>query len=117
MSEIDKLRAELHAEIDRRIDAVEQKSADVEPPMLADSLINMWATLSPESVYGIAGRRLRYVEAELARLREGLKRHEDDCGDDYVQTMTSVTNCLRPEVYVSHNLAREIQRHRALVKP
>lgn len=109
------LRAELHAEIDRRIDALEKKAADVEPPMLT---MENWT--QADRIYRLPGwplavkmkDRLRYVEAELARLREGLKWQDGDVDEERL----ALWGPDKISRWIG-SMAREIQRHRALVKP
>ena len=122
MSNLSTLRAELHAEIDRRVAAFEKaqkKAADVEPPKVPDDKLT-----AMHKGYGfclrdceIAVNRLRYVEAELARLREGLKVQPEDFDSRIIRGLADnngIALASSPREVVQC-LAREIQRHRALV--
>lgn len=129
---LETLRAELHAEIeklhdeiDRRCDAATQKKADVEPPMLTETMLDyLYKWGGSISTQRAAATRIRYVEAELARLREGLKERESDItgleleswGDDndFEYGLETMRAYIRSQC---RSMAREIQRHRRLVQP
>lgn len=130
---LETLRAELHAEIeklhdeiDRRCDAATQKKADVEPPVCSEALlahIERGVELGT-SDYKKAAAEIRYLRAELARLREGLKERESDItgleleswGDDndFEYRLETMRAYIRSQC---RSMAREIQRHRRLVQP
>jgi hypothetical protein len=120
------------ADLTRRVAAFEkaQKQADVEPDQLTEYDLGHLAGGSAltyiqnkayarlvrlESVYADA-------QAELARLREGLKARESDItsleleswGDDndFEYSLESMRDYIRSQC---RTMAREIQRHRALV--
>lgn len=123
MSDIETLRAELHAEIDRRIDAATKQAADVEPPMPLDpTTLHNWLSRPICTAAGDAAREIVYLRAELARLREGLKVRESDItsleleswgdGNDFEYSLESMRGYIRSQCRM---MAREIQRHRALV--
>lgn len=124
MSEIDKLRSELHAEIDRRIDAAQKKAAEAEPPTVTDHELAEWDSCTPGGKFHRAAAEIRYLRVELARLCEGLKWRESDItsleleswGDDndFEYSLESMRGYIRSQCRA---MAREIQRHRALVKP
>lgn len=102
------------ADLTRRVAAFEKaqkQAADVEPPMLT---LEDW--IQADSSYRLPGwplavkmkDRLRYVEAELARLREGLKSQVRDVTQGWIESW-------KDDASEAGAAAREIQRHRALV--
>jgi hypothetical protein len=116
---LETLRAELHAEIeklhdeiDRRCDAATQKKADVEPPVCSEALlahIERGVELGT-SDYKKAASEIRYLRAELARLREGLKSQVRDVTQGWIESW-------KDDASEAGAAAREIQRHRRLVQP
>ena len=105
-----------------RVAAFEQaqkRAEEEEPPALRECRLD--ALYENSGTHGRAAiDRLRYCERELARLREGLRRQEGEMPDrtlsDYMDNpervpvfgaVTYRSECVR--------MAREIQRHRALV--
>ena len=118
---IETLRAELAA-ITARVAAFEEaRVGEEEPPALTDeqddALRRCW---NPTAVAAVD--RLRYCERELARLREGLKRDEmNDTFDEAIaQWASGDISFYRWDATAFstriQSLAREIQRHRALLK-
>ena len=94
---------------------VEEEEPEKVAPANIDCLLNGTAVPYTQA---IAGRRLRYCERELARLREGLKGEGEGEGDENVAYWANDPRHRTDREYGvirAHSFAREIQRHRALV--
>ena len=94
---------------------VEEEEPEKVAPANIDCLLNGTAVPYTQA---IAGRRLRYCERELARLREGLKvQVDDECDENVAYWANDPRHRTDREYGVirAHSFAREIQRHRALV--
>jgi len=97
------------AAVEARVAAFEKEQREEEEPPALDSL----ALVCLEAKHDMAARRLRYVERELARLREGLKVQPDDRTNATIEWYaTSSTTAVGDDI---QGMAREIQRHRKLV--
>jgi hypothetical protein len=107
------------ADLTRRVAAFEKaqkKAADVEPPVCSEALLaHMERGVElGTSDYKKAASEIRYLRAELARLREGLKVQEGDITDTLLSDWwreLGTNRLLSP----TRAALREIQRHRALV--
>lgn len=120
-TDLESLRAECAAQqaklkdLADRVDAAIAAARKVkkEPPQVSDADL---LYISEDNGYVDrsirAARRLRWCEGELARLREGLKGQSCDATDGQVAHYT------KPGIYnvELERMAREIQRHRALLK-
>lgn len=101
------------ADLTRRVEAFEkaQKQAEVEPRPpdcgWPDYIQELHALGVP-----IAAEWIEWAQAELARLREGLKVQPEDVADEFNQVVAQDGHGFG-ESYRA--MAREIQRHRALV--
>ena len=110
------------ADLTARVAAFEKaRVEEEEPPMLTECELNALCgggTMPHTKLR--AARRLRYCERELARLREGLKvQPGDECDENVDYWVNDPRHRTDREYGVirAHSFAREIQRHRALVKP
>lgn len=111
------------ADLTRRVAAFEKaqkKAADVEPPVCSEALlahIERGVELGT-SDYKKAAAEIRYLRAELARLREGLKWQPEDFDSRIIRGLADnngIALASSPREVVQC-LAREIQRHRKLVQ-
>lgn len=97
-------------DLTRRVAAFEKaRVEEEEPPALDDTTLHNWLSRPDGTAAGTAAREILYLRRELARLREGLKVQDGDeddiCVEDFAGSAT-----------VTARFAREIQRHRALLK-
>jgi len=117
-------------DLTRRVAAFEkaQKAEEEEPPTLTEEEWEMLAKEYHPSIPSSMNRmqcnaaaRLRWCEAELARLREGLQAQpEDECDENveyWANDPRASTDSKHYGILRAQSFAREIQRHRLLLKP
>ena len=109
------------ADLTARVAAFEKaRVEEEEPPRLTEpELIALCGGGTMPHIKLRAATRLRWCERELARLREGLKAHLGDECDENVDYWVNDPRHRNDKEYGTiraHSFAKEIQRHRALLK-
>lgn len=105
------------ADLTRRVAAFEKAQKQAEPPTVTDHELAGWDTCTPGGKFHRAAAEIRYLRAELARLREGLKWQPEDFDSRIIRGLADnngIALASSPREVVQC-LAREIVRHRALV--
>lgn len=109
-------------DLTRRVAAFEKaQKAEEEPPVCSEVLLALLERGTDDlggSDYKKAAAEIRYLRAELARLREGLKvQRDDECDEnvDYWANDQRASNDIHYGMVRARSFAREIQRHRKLV--
>lgn len=99
-------------DLTRRVAAFEKAQVEEEePPALDDTTLHNWLSRPDGAAAGTAAREILYLRRELARLREGLKVQPGDAPAEAIEDWAAQESA----TWLS-GFAREIQRHRALLK-